>query len=56
MRARQNCALQSRTCTVGTEAARIEAVSSVVTAEPILDCQQNDHDLDAKVAIGEDGA
>ena len=32
---------------MSTEAAPIQADSSVVTAELLFDCQQNDHDLDA---------
>ena len=42
--------------TVGTEVAPIQAVSSVVTEEHKSDCQQDDHDLDAKVTISDDGA
>ena len=34
---------------MGTEATPIQAVSSVVTAEHVSDCQQDDHDLDVKV-------
>ena len=36
---------------MGTEAAPIQAVSSVVTAELYCACQQDDHDLDAKVTF-----
>ena len=41
---------------MGTEAAPIQADSSVVTAEPFVYCQQYDYDLDAKVEKGDDGA
>ena len=34
---------------MSTEGAPVQAVSSVVTVELLADCQQYDHDLDAKV-------
>ena len=40
----------------GTEAAPVQADSSVVTAELKFYYQQNDHDLDANLAVGDDGA